>query len=85
MSRIRVIIGFLGLLVSVVCGQSQADSLFGKANAYYASDKFSEAAELYETLIYSVEHADLYYNLETGSNSRKVCLLWIITGPLNKK
>ena len=63
MSRIRVIIGFLGLLVSVVCGQSQADSLFGKANAYYASDKFSEAAELYETLIYSVEHADLYYNL----------------------
>jgi hypothetical protein len=62
-SRIRVIIGFLGLLVSVVCGQSQADSLFGKANAVFAADKFSDASNLYESLIYTVEHADLYYNL----------------------
>jgi hypothetical protein len=47
----------------MLSGQESADDLYNKGNAYYSSDQFQEASQLYESLIHSVEHEDLYYNL----------------------
>ncbi len=54
---------FFCFLFSALMAQESADDLFKKGNALYASHKFREASEMYESLVHSVEHADLYYNL----------------------
>lgn len=63
MKKFIQIIFLISISITAILGQSRADGLFGKANALYASDQFSEASKLYETVLHTVEHANLYYNL----------------------
>lgn len=63
MKGFRISLVFLCFLLTALMGQESADEQYNNGNELYASDKFQEASHMYESLIHSVEHADLYYNL----------------------
>lgn len=59
----RLYLPILTILISMLQGQTNLETLFATGNRYYEMEKYAEAIAVYKQLSENVEHANLYYNL----------------------